>query len=57
LLAGCFWSRPRATQKCACSRALAERPHRLHAQPTFAKATVIGDFYVNGKAPPINGYF
>jgi alkylation response protein AidB-like acyl-CoA dehydrogenase len=25
--------------------------------PTFAKATAIGDFYVNGKAPPINGYF
>ena len=25
--------------------------------PTFAKATAIGDFYVNGKAPPLNGYF
>jgi alkylation response protein AidB-like acyl-CoA dehydrogenase len=25
--------------------------------PTFAKATAIGDFYVNAKPPPINGYF
>ena len=25
--------------------------------PTHAKATAIGDFFVNGKAPPINGYF
>jgi len=25
--------------------------------PTFAKATSVGDFYVNGKAPPHNGYF
>jgi alkylation response protein AidB-like acyl-CoA dehydrogenase len=25
--------------------------------PTFAKATAIGDFFVNGKAPPLNGYF
>ncbi len=25
--------------------------------PTFAKATAVGDFYVNGKAPPLNGYF
>ena len=25
--------------------------------PTHAKATAIGDFYVNGKAPPVNGYF
>jgi alkylation response protein AidB-like acyl-CoA dehydrogenase len=25
--------------------------------PTYAKATAVGDFYVNGKAPPINGYF
>ena len=25
--------------------------------PTFAKATAIGDYYVNGKAPPLNGYF
>lgn len=25
--------------------------------PTFAKATAVGDYYVNGKAPPINGYF
>jgi len=25
--------------------------------PTFAKATSVGDFYVNGKAPPLNGYF
>ena len=25
--------------------------------PTFAKATAIGDYYVNGKPPPINGYF
>jgi alkylation response protein AidB-like acyl-CoA dehydrogenase len=25
--------------------------------PTHAKATAVGDFYVNGKAPPINGYF
>jgi alkylation response protein AidB-like acyl-CoA dehydrogenase len=25
--------------------------------PTYGKATAVGDFYVNGKAPPINGYF
>jgi alkylation response protein AidB-like acyl-CoA dehydrogenase len=25
--------------------------------PTFAKATAVGDFYVNGKVPPLNGYF
>jgi alkylation response protein AidB-like acyl-CoA dehydrogenase len=25
--------------------------------PTFAKATAVGDFYVNDKAPPLNGYF
>lgn len=25
--------------------------------PTYAKATAVGDFHVNGKAPPINGYF
>jgi alkylation response protein AidB-like acyl-CoA dehydrogenase len=25
--------------------------------PTFGKATAVGDFYVNGKAPPLNGYF
>jgi alkylation response protein AidB-like acyl-CoA dehydrogenase len=25
--------------------------------PTFAKATAVGDFFVNGKAPPSNGYF
>ena len=25
--------------------------------PTFAKATAVGDYYVNGKAPPLNGYF
>lgn len=25
--------------------------------PTFAKATAVGDFFVNGKAPPLNGYF
>jgi alkylation response protein AidB-like acyl-CoA dehydrogenase len=25
--------------------------------PTFAKATAIGDFLVNGEAPPLNGYF
>jgi len=25
--------------------------------PTFAKATAVGDFYVNGRPPPINGYF
>jgi len=24
--------------------------------PTFAKATAVGDYYVNGKAPPLNGY-
>lgn len=24
--------------------------------PTFAKATIVGDFLVNGKAPPLNGY-
>ena len=24
--------------------------------PTFAKATIVGDFFVNGKAPPLNGY-
>jgi alkylation response protein AidB-like acyl-CoA dehydrogenase len=25
--------------------------------PGFAKATAVGDFFVNGKAPPLNGYF
>jgi|HubBroStandDraft_1064217.scaffolds.fasta_scaffold02555_4 alkylation response protein AidB-like acyl-CoA dehydrogenase len=25
--------------------------------PTFGKARAVGDYYVNGKAPPINGYF
>jgi len=25
--------------------------------PTFAKATAVGDYYVNANAPPINGYF
>ena len=25
--------------------------------PAFAKATAVGDFFVNGKAPPLNGYF
>lgn len=25
--------------------------------PTFSKASAIGDFYVNGKNPPLNGYF
>lgn len=25
--------------------------------PTFAKATAVGDFFVNGKVPPLNGYF
>jgi len=25
--------------------------------PTFAKATAVGNFYVNGKAPPLNGFF
>jgi alkylation response protein AidB-like acyl-CoA dehydrogenase len=25
--------------------------------PTFAKATALGDFLVNDKAPPLNGYF
>jgi alkylation response protein AidB-like acyl-CoA dehydrogenase len=25
--------------------------------PTFGKATAIGDFFVNAKAPPLNGYF
>ena len=25
--------------------------------PTHAKATAVGDFYVNGTAPPLNGYF
>jgi len=25
--------------------------------PTHGKATAIGDFFVNGKAPPLNGYF
>ncbi len=25
--------------------------------PVFAKATAVGDFFVNGKAPPSNGYF
>ena len=24
--------------------------------PTFAKATIVGDYFVNGKAPPLNGY-
>jgi alkylation response protein AidB-like acyl-CoA dehydrogenase len=24
--------------------------------PTFAKATIVGDFLVNGKSPPLNGY-
>jgi alkylation response protein AidB-like acyl-CoA dehydrogenase len=25
--------------------------------PAFAKATAVGSFYVNGKAPPLNGFF
>jgi alkylation response protein AidB-like acyl-CoA dehydrogenase len=25
--------------------------------PTFSKATAVGDFLVNGKQPPLNGYF
>jgi alkylation response protein AidB-like acyl-CoA dehydrogenase len=25
--------------------------------PTFSKATAVGDFHVNGKQPPLNGYF
>ena len=25
--------------------------------PTHGKATAIGEFFVNGKAPPLNGYF
>lgn len=25
--------------------------------PTFGKATAVGDFLVNGKSPPLNGYF
>jgi len=45
------------TQAATTSIATGERPDRFDAQPTFAKATAVGDFYVNGKAPPLNGYF